>query len=78
MINIKSILHRLQRDAERTRLRAAERYAIARSPIRYKPQARTAIELDRELSVAQANRVAGAPIFCCHGKLARIQCRRCG
>jgi hypothetical protein len=78
MIDLQSILHRLQRDAERTRLRAAERYAIARSPIRYKPKAHSAAELDRELSVAQANRAVGAPIFCVHGKLARIQCRRCG
>jgi len=60
------------------KLRQAESYAIARSPIQYAPQARTVTELERALDISTANAKVGVPIFCVHGRLARIQCHKCG
>lgn len=46
--------------------------------IHYEPATKTPERQALDLAVARVNRSLNAPILCCHGKIPRLQCKRCG
>ena len=77
-MNLSSFARQEAKQKRATELRHAECFAIAQSPIKYEPHLATATERDKALDIDRANAAMNAPLFCVHGKLARIQCKRCG
>lgn len=77
-MTIDTMLRELARHRRTMIMNDAEHYATARSPIRYAAHENSDHDKTVSLGVAQANRQLGTPVFCVHGKLARIQCKKCG
>ena len=77
-MKVESLIKHIMDTQRRIAMADAEHFAIARGPIRYAPHELSAHDQALGCMVRQANQQVGTPIFCCHGKLARIQCKKCG
>jgi len=78
MINMQSLLRSMARLRRQIEMQSIDAIVNGRSPIHYAPHENSGHDKEVSLAVAQVNRALAAPIFCCHGKLARIQCHKCG
>jgi hypothetical protein len=76
-MTIQSLIREMARQRRQEVLAECDR-VNSRSPIRYAPHQDSDHDKEVSLAVAQVNAAMGQPLFCCHGKLARIQCHKCG